>query len=164
MVADDMSQVPPSFDVQTIRQLVTLMSRHDLSEIDLRDGPQRIRLRRVMTTAPIAAVPTAVIPAAEAPVSAPTPVERSEPKPTKVLHEIKSPTPGTFYAAANPDAQPFVKVGARVTPTTPVCMIEAMKLFNEIPAECTGVITEILVENQQAVEYGQVLFRVDTTA
>jgi acetyl-CoA carboxylase biotin carboxyl carrier protein len=79
------------------------------------------------------------------------------------LIPIKSPTPGTFYKAPSPDAEPFVKVGSRVTPTTVVCMIEAMKIFNEIPAECNGVIAEVLVENQQPVEYGQVLFQVDPT-
>ena len=84
-------------------------------------------------------------------------------KPAKALHLIKSPTPGTFYAAASPDAQPFVRVGTRVTPTTVVCIIEAMKIFNEIQAECSGVITEIRADNQSSVEYGQVLFVVDPT-
>jgi acetyl-CoA carboxylase biotin carboxyl carrier protein len=76
---------------------------------------------------------------------------------------IKSPTPGTFYSSPSPDAEPFVRIGSRVTPTTVVCVIEAMKIFNEIQAECSGVITEISVENQQPVEYGQVLFKVDPT-
>jgi acetyl-CoA carboxylase biotin carboxyl carrier protein len=80
-----------------------------------------------------------------------------------VLHEIKAETPGTFYAAANPGAEPYVRVGSRVTPTTVVGLIEAMKLFNEVAAGCSGVVAEILVENQQPVEYDQVLFRVDPT-
>ena len=84
-------------------------------------------------------------------------------KPTKPEQLIKSPTPGTFYAAPSPDAEPFVRVGSRVTPTTVVCVIEAMKIFNEIQAECSGVITAVLVENQQPVEYGQALFKVDPT-
>jgi acetyl-CoA carboxylase biotin carboxyl carrier protein len=82
-------------------------------------------------------------------------------KPSRTLHEIKSPTPGTFYASSSPEAEPFIQVGSHVEPTTVVCLIEAMKIFNEITAECKGVVTEILIENQQPVEYGQVLFRVD---
>ncbi len=77
------------------------------------------------------------------------------------LLEIKSPTPGTFYAAAKPGEPPFVKVGSKVAPETVVCLIEAMKLYNEVQAECAGIVVEVLVENQQAVEYGQVLFKVD---
>jgi acetyl-CoA carboxylase biotin carboxyl carrier protein len=75
--------------------------------------------------------------------------------------EIKSPTPGTFYTAPNPGADPYVRVGSRVNPNTVVGLIEAMKLFNEIPADCSGVIVEVVVENGQPVEFGQVLFRVD---
>jgi acetyl-CoA carboxylase biotin carboxyl carrier protein len=163
LVADDPSKTPSPFDVRTIKDLVALMVRHDLTEIDLREGQLRIRLRRgpkeTITLAP-AAVPS--IPAA--PVSSAPPAAKSPPaKPAKELLTIKSPTPGTFYAAASPDAEPFVRVGSKVTPTTVVCVIEAMKIFNEITADCTGVITEILVENQQAVEFGQVLFKVDPT-
>ena len=93
------------------------------------------------------------------PDSAPAPAAA----PSRKLVEIKSITPGTFYSASSPEAQPFVRLGSKVTPTTVVGLIEAMKLFNEITAECNGVIAEVLVENQQAVEYGQVLFRVDPT-
>jgi acetyl-CoA carboxylase biotin carboxyl carrier protein len=163
-VADEESKKPGPFDVQTIKQLVTLMRRHDLSEIDLRDGPMRLRLRR--GRAPAMVQPPAV--PLLSPISpvppAPTPRELEPPPPAKVLVEIKSPTPGTFYAASSPGSEPFVSVGARVTATTVVGLIEAMKLFNEIPAECAGVIVEVVVENGQAVEYGQVLFRVDPTA
>ena len=84
--------------------------------------------------------------------------------PTKKLIDIKSPTPGTFYSRPSPDADLFVKVGSRVEAKTVVCLIEAMKLYTEIQAECSGVITEILVENSQPVEFDQVLFRVDPTA
>jgi acetyl-CoA carboxylase biotin carboxyl carrier protein len=166
-VADNGSKVPGPFDVRTIKDLVALMSRHDLTEIDLREGELRIRLRRgpresvTVTTAPTPPPP------ASAPVPAPMPPPvkaNDEVKPAKALQPIKSPTPGTFYASASPDAEPFVRVGSRVTPTTVVCLIEAMKIFNEITADCSGVITEILVENQQPVEYGQVLFKVDPTA
>ena len=164
-MADDTSRNTGPFDVRTIKDLVALMSRHDLSEIDLREGDVRIRLRRGQQgTVSVAATPppTPVPAAPAAPASAPAaPAERPKPK-AEVT--IKSPTPGTFYGSPSPDAEPFVKVGSKVTPTTVVCIIEAMKIFNEITADCSGVIAEILAENQQAVEYGQVLFKVDPTA
>jgi acetyl-CoA carboxylase biotin carboxyl carrier protein len=166
-VAEDPSHNPRPFDVRTIRHLVALMSRHDLSEIDLCEGDLRIRLRRGARGKVITQV-SAPAPAAPAPAPAASPAkpdgEAKPAKPDKTLVTIKSPTPGTFYAAANPDAEPFVRVGSRVSPTTVVCLIEAMKIFNEITADCSGVITEVLVENQQPVEYGQVLFQVDPTA
>src|SRR5262245_43159730 len=140
------------------------MSRHDLSEIDLREGDLRIRLRRGHARPPAivpAAPPGAAAPAVVNDRPAATPVVVEPARPTRPLAEIKSPTPGTFYTSPSPDAEPFVRVGSRVTPTTVVCIIEAMKIHNNIEAECTGVITEVLVENQQSVEYGQVLFRVD---
>jgi acetyl-CoA carboxylase biotin carboxyl carrier protein len=166
MAADDGAKGPGPFDVRTIKELVGLMSRHDLSEIDLTEGPARIRLRR----GPRGAVTVAAPVAAPAPAPGPTPAAQpaaapagnaEAARPAKNPVPIKSPTPGTFYTAPTPDADPFVRVGSRVTPTTVVCVIEAMKIFNEITADCSGVVTEVCVENQQPVEYGQVLFKVD---
>ncbi len=163
-MADEVSKTPDPFDVERIRSLVALMRRHDLSEIDLHDGARRIRLRRGF---PQAFAPS--LPVAAAPAPAPAPSAPAKPAAPEAAHagkhyiEIKSPTPGTFYAASSPESDPYVRKGSRVTPETVVGLIEAMKLYNEIQAECTGVIAEILVENQQAVEYGQVLFRVDPT-
>jgi acetyl-CoA carboxylase biotin carboxyl carrier protein len=169
-VADEASNIPSPFDVRTIKYLVRLMSNHDLSEIDLREGDLRIRLRR-------GAKKTAIMHTAVGQQPPPPTADQNQTggqktgndtsakePPAKPLSTIKSPTPGTFYAAPTPDAQSFVKVGSRVTPTTVVCVIEAMKIFNEITADCAGVITEICVENQQAVEYNQVLFKVDPSA
>jgi acetyl-CoA carboxylase biotin carboxyl carrier protein len=162
-VADDSSPTPRPFDVQTIKYLVQLMSRHDLSEIDLREGELRIRLLRgaqhaaaLATAAPLAALHPATVQTA-------MPQAAEAPKPAKKLVDIVSPTVGIFYVASKPDADPYVRKGSRVKPDTVVGLLEAMKLFTEIPAECSGVIEEILVENQQAVEYKQVLFRVDPT-
>lgn len=168
-MADDNKTSGP-FDIRTIKTLVAMMSQHELSEIDLHDGAQRIRLRRGPKERVIAAATPMAAPAAIAPVAAPQPAAApaaaaAKPeKPTAAgrnLIEIKSPTVGTFYASANPESPVFVKVGSKVSPNTVVCLIEAMKIFNEINADCTGSIAEVLVENQQAVEYGQVLFRVD---
>src|SRR5207245_10401200 len=111
----------------------------------LRRGPKGTSVHPMMPAFP-AATP------APAPAS-PTPPAAVERAPSKPLIEIKSPTPGTFYAAGSPDAPPFVQVGSRVTNTTVVGVIEAMKIFNEIQAECAGVIVEINLETQQPVEY-----------
>jgi acetyl-CoA carboxylase biotin carboxyl carrier protein len=163
---DDAGKAPSPFDVRTVKALVTLMTQHDLSEIELRDGNQRLRLRRG-SYQPVNPVNTqAVMPVAAASQHLPTDAAHgpaAAPPPARQFLEIKSPTPGTFYAAAKPGEAPFVKVGSKVTPETVVCLIEAMKLYNEVQAECTGVIVEALVENQQPVEFGQVLFKVDPT-
>lgn len=164
-MADESPKSPGPFDVRTVKQLVSLMTQHDLSEIDLREGDQRLRLRRghgqafTLAASPSLAqppTPTAVIPAAPRAAAESPPAASG-----KKLLEIKSPTVGTFYARPNPESPPFVTQGAKVTPSTVVCLIEAMKIFNEITADCGGTIVEILVENQQPVEYNQVLFRVD---
>jgi acetyl-CoA carboxylase biotin carboxyl carrier protein len=148
-VANDETKPPSPFDVKTVEALVVLMAEHNLSEIDLRDGHQRLRLcrgGRVEAVAPVAAPPT---------------VEQAAAAPVKKLLEIKSETVGTFYAAPNPESPPFVHVGSRVTPETVVCIIDVMKNMYEIQAGCSGVVAEILAQNQQPVEYNQVLFRVD---
>jgi acetyl-CoA carboxylase biotin carboxyl carrier protein len=154
------------FDVRTIKDLVTLMSRHDLSEIDLREGEVRIRLRRglqgqVMVSTPTYTGPLPAAAPAPAPASTATPTAAPSRAGGKNLIEIKAETPGTFYAAPSPEAPPFVKVGSRVTPETPVCIIEAMKVMNEINAGCSGAIVEICVANAEPVEFEKVLFRVD---
>lgn len=164
-MADDGSKNPGPFDVRTIKDLVGLMSRHDLSEIDLREGEMRVRLRRGPrgkgnNSLPLFAAPAPVT----APTPAPTPASTAPAapaKPAKELHPIKSPVVGTFYSASDPNSEAFVRVGSRVTPSTVVCIIEAMKIFNEITADCAGVVTEICVDNQQPVEFDTVLFRVD---
>jgi acetyl-CoA carboxylase biotin carboxyl carrier protein len=156
-VPDEAAKIPSPFDVRTIEKLIALMTQHELTEMDLREGALRIRLRRGPLG--VDATPEVTPPVAAARTEPPPPAN----KPSKQLVEIKSPTPGTFYSASSPDAEPYVRAGSRVTPTTVVCLIEAMKIFNEIQAECNGVIAEVLVQNQQPVEWGQVLFRVDPT-
>lgn len=156
---------PRPFDVRTIRYLIRLMSQNDLSEIDLAEGDQRIRLRRGGKAVPPAALalPPLSLPAAlPAPAAAtPAPAAATPAAPAKKLIEIKSPTVGTFYGQKDPNSPPFVSVGSRVSNTTVVCLIEAMKVYNEIMAECAGVVTEVCVNNKDFVEYNTVLFRVD---
>jgi acetyl-CoA carboxylase biotin carboxyl carrier protein len=147
-------------DVRTIHHLVRLMKRYDLTAIDIIEGATKIRLRR--RGAETAVVPPvahgAALPAAPPPVAPP----RAEPAPaapTGIV--IESPMVGTYYASSAPDAPPFVTVGSIVRPDTTVCIIEAMKVFTEIPAGVSGTISEILVKNGQSVEFGQPLFRVN---
>ncbi len=151
------------FDVRKIRRLVELMNDHELSEIDLRQSDQRIRLRRgqepVVTTVAAPASAPAPVPAAPAPAAASSPPADDDANSTY----ITSPMVGTFYLAANPESAPFVKVGDQVGQETTVCIIEAMKVFNEIPAECSGKIVNVMVENGDPVEFGQRLFKVSTS-
>ena len=145
------------FDVERIRRLIDLMKEHDLSQIDLRQGDQRIKLRRGGPSveqggqfiSPPALPPAPPVPAAEV-------VEESED-----IDCIKSPMVGTFYVAPSPDADPFVGVGDHVDPDTVVCVVEAMKVFNEIPAEISGQIIAVLAENGEPVDHGRPLFKVD---
>ncbi|MGD9128505.1 MAG: acetyl-CoA carboxylase biotin carboxyl carrier protein [Planctomycetia bacterium] len=149
------------FEVRRIRRLVELMKEHDLNEMDIRQDDTRIQLRRgiggtpVVTTAVPAPAPAPAAPAAPAPAApaADKPVEDD----SKV---ITSPIVGTFYAAPDPESPPYVKVGDHVGSDTTVCIIEAMKVFNEIPAEISGEITAVLVQNGDPVEFGQPLFKV----
>ena len=161
-MADEAARDPGPFNVETVRRLIQLMDRHDLNEILLEEGNARIRLRRGFASPVVAAplIPTVAPPAQPAPSTAATTTSKPTAG-TRVLHEIKSPMVGTFYKAANPDAEPFVKLGAKVSPTTVVGIIEAMKLYNDIAAECSGTIAEICVENAQPVDFNTVLFRVD---
>jgi acetyl-CoA carboxylase biotin carboxyl carrier protein len=152
-------------DVHAIHQLVRLMKRYDVTSIDLIEGPRKIRLRRrgaevPMVIAAPAAAPAATL-AAPAPapaVAAPTQAGAAPPSREVV---IESPMVGTYYASSTPDAPPFVAVGTAVRPDTTVCIIEAMKVFTDIPAGVSGTVTEILVKNGQPVEFGQPLFRVN---
>jgi acetyl-CoA carboxylase biotin carboxyl carrier protein len=159
--ADENSKSPRPFDIKTIKSFIALMTQHDINELDLREGPRRIRLTR---GGPVTAAPSAANAGAAAGTQPSLPnalTPAAKPKSDKATAAIKSPTPGTFYKSPDPDSPPFVSVGSRVTPETVVCVIEAMKIFNEIHAECSGVITKVLIDNAQPVEYGQALFEVD---
>jgi acetyl-CoA carboxylase biotin carboxyl carrier protein len=162
VVADDKRDSPRPFDVRTVEYLLKLMAEHDLSEIELKEGDRRIRLRKG------SAIPGALIPAptpapaANPGVHAPKPPEPL-PTPARKLLEIKSPMVGTFYSRPKPDRPDYVSVGAAVRADTVVCLIEAMKLYNDIKAEVSGTIAEVCVNNGDFVEFNQVLFRVEPT-
>jgi acetyl-CoA carboxylase biotin carboxyl carrier protein len=147
------------FDVSNVRQLIELMKEFDINQIDLRDGVKRLHLRRgqaVVTTtvaaAPVMAAPQMAGPGASIPVAT---------APVSKLLDVKSPMVGTFYAKPAPDKDDYVKVGSKVSADTIVCKVEAMKIFNDLPAGVSGVIAEVCVQNGQFVEFDSVLFRVD---
>lgn len=148
------------FEVRKIRRLVELMNEHDLNEIDLRQSDQRIRIRRgadpIVTAVAPAAAPVSAAAASATPPAAATPADDGE-----HLMLIKSPMVGTFFRSPNPESPAFVNVGDSIGPETTVCIVEAMKVFNEIPAECSGKIVAALVENGEPVEHDQPLFKVD---
>jgi acetyl-CoA carboxylase biotin carboxyl carrier protein len=156
------------FDVDRIRRLVRLMEEHDLSEVDLRQQGERIKLRRgadmsqyIPIAAPPAASPAPVAPATQSPALPAAPAVAVD---GPHIVTIKAPMVGTFYGRPNPDTDWFVKVGSVIQSETVICIIEAMKVFNEIPAEVRGKVVAILVENEQSVEYGKPLFKIDTSA
>lgn len=149
------------FDVRRVRRLVSLMNEHDLSEIDLRQGEQRVRLRRGGDQPVYAALPAPAQPAAAPAPAAGQAAEAPAPAAAPVGKTIDSPMVGTFYLTSSPESAPFVKVGDQVGADTTICIIEAMKVFNEIPAEASGKITAVLVENGAAVEFGQPLFSLE---
>ncbi|MFN4242325.1 MAG: acetyl-CoA carboxylase biotin carboxyl carrier protein [Tepidisphaerales bacterium] len=159
-------------DLALLERMVKLMSQHDLSTVDVRNGDRRVVLKRGATlptaNAPLVYAAPPAQGAGGAPVQAATASSGSvatAPPPTSSdsdagLVPIKSPMVGTFYAAPSPDAKPFVQVGSVVDEDTDVCVIEAMKVFNTIKAECRGTIVKVLVSNGSTVEFGQVLFLV----
>jgi acetyl-CoA carboxylase biotin carboxyl carrier protein len=145
-------------DVALLQQIVKLMAANDLNTVDVRDGDRRIILKRGPAAGPmVMSMPTMAGPVAASPGGGapPPPVDADA-----GLKAITSPMVGTFYAAPSPDAKAFVSVGSKVDEETDVCVIEAMKVFNNIKAECRGTIVKILVASGQTVEFGQTLFLV----
>ncbi len=149
-------------DIRKLKELVRLMVANDLTELDLRDDQQQVTVKRggpqavpVVHQAPVAA-PVAAAPAAAAPPAETAPAVKED----DGLVPIESPMVGTFYAKASPEKPSFVNVGDTVGEGSTVCLIEAMKIFNEIKAGRSGSIAKVLVQNGEAVEFGQPLFLV----
>lgn len=142
------------FDIEYVEKLAKVLADNSLTEIFLEDGEQAITLRKEVTgviTAPVAAAPA--VQQASAPAEKPAEVKKGKP--------LTSPMVGTFYKAPSPDAKPFVEVGQTIKEGDVVCIVEAMKLMNEIESEVSGKITEICVTDGQPVEFGQVLMYVE---
>ena len=155
-----------SVNLDELRELITLMRDNGLAELELEREEFRVRLRRDLLPAEShrsveAALPAPVPVAAPSPAAAPThpgAQATTAASQDQDLHIIPSPIVGTFYRSPSPTADPFVKIGSNVEPDTVVCVIEAMKLMNEIQAEAVGEVVKVYVENGQPVEYGQPLF------
>ncbi|MDA7920354.1 acetyl-CoA carboxylase biotin carboxyl carrier protein [Verrucomicrobiales bacterium] len=153
-------------DFKEIKKIVELMDEHGLSQFKLEQDETKLELKKggdvdmqaiqqLMASAP---APQYAAPAAPAPAAAGEPAGLPA-----GVEEITSPMVGTFYAAPSPDSDDFVKVGAKVSADSPVCIVEAMKVMNEIQAEIAGEIVEVLVDSGTAVQYGEALFRVKTS-
>ena len=148
-------------DLKEIKAIIDLMKKHDLSVFEIEKEGFRLKLEKGPSTKAAAAAPPAAAGTPKAGAAAP---ETTPAAPKAIesvpLREIVSPMVGTYYRSASPDVPPFVDVGKTVTEDTVVCIIEAMKVMNEIKAETSGIITEVLVENGKPVQFGQVLFKV----
>jgi acetyl-CoA carboxylase biotin carboxyl carrier protein len=153
-------------DLRKLKTLIELVENSGIAELEIEEGEERVRITRAVAAGTqnvlLAAPPPAPIHVAAAGTPAGIPAATAEPPPAEpVGHLVKSPMVGTFYRAASPGAKPFVEVGDTVAVGDPLCIIEAMKLMNEIESDQTGVVKEILVENGQPVEFGQPLVRVE---
>ncbi len=154
------------FTLEGVRFLVELMKENNVSELDWEQGDARLKLRRGAVAPVVDAIPAVVpvaAPAPSAPVAAApsAPQAPAEDADAKFIKTIDSPMVGTFYASPSPKAAPFVQVGDVVGPEKTVCILEAMKVFNEIQAEISGKIVAVLVKNGDPVEFGAPLFKVD---
>jgi acetyl-CoA carboxylase biotin carboxyl carrier protein len=153
-------------DLKDIKELIALIRKNDLSEFSLEQEGFKITLKRggefqqVITAPAFAPAPISIAPAAAPAAALTAPAASASSGGNSGDRDLPSPMVGTFYSAASPDSAPFVTVGQQVTPETTICIIEAMKVMNEIKAETSGVITEILAENGKPVQYGQALFRI----
>jgi acetyl-CoA carboxylase biotin carboxyl carrier protein len=148
-------------DIKEIKAIIDLMKKNDLSVFEIEKDGFRLKLQK----APAAQTAAATLPAVAGPSKTETTISETTPSTPQsvespLLREIVSPMVGTFYRSGSPDGPPFVDVGKTVTEDTVVCIIEAMKVMNEIKAETGGVIAEVVAENGKPVQFGQVLFRV----
>lgn len=146
-------------DLRKLKKLIDLVQESGISELEVTEGEEKVRIAKQLTAAPVAHQVYAPAPMAAAPAAAPAAVTAPTASPAQPAgHEVKSPMVGTFYRASSPEAKAFVEVGDSVKEGQTLCIIEAMKLLNEIESDATGVVKAILVENGQPVEFGEPLF------
>jgi len=151
-------------DLRKLKTLIDLVSESNVSELEITEAEGKVRIVKSGGTVVqqyVAPAPAPMAPAAAQPAAAPV-AELPAPAPAEPAgHVVKSPMVGTFYRAASPGAKPFVEVGSQIKEGETICIIEAMKILNEIEADKSGTVTRILGENGQAVEYGQPLFVIE---
>ncbi|MGR9071803.1 MAG: acetyl-CoA carboxylase biotin carboxyl carrier protein [Gammaproteobacteria bacterium] len=144
-------------DIRKIKKLIEIIEESDIAELEITEGEESVRISRYSNSAPISyAAPAMPVAAPAAAPAAP------EPKEEKISgHLVRSPMVGTFYRSASPGAKPFVDIGQSVNVGDTLCIIEAMKILNQIEADKSGIVTKVLVENAQPVEYDQALFVIE---
>jgi acetyl-CoA carboxylase biotin carboxyl carrier protein len=150
-------------DLKDIKAIIDLMKKNSVTEFELEKQDFKIKLKRGGNGGPMVATsedPSLVVYSPTPAAIAALPPATPPPAPANPELEIKSPMIGTFYRAPSPEAAPYIEVGSEVNPDTVVCIIEAMKVMNEIKAEAKGVITQVVVENAKPVEFGQPLFKI----
>jgi acetyl-CoA carboxylase biotin carboxyl carrier protein len=152
--ADEKGTADASLNMTELRELAELVNEHGFTDFEFENENIRVRLSKAVAAPVYQAMPAANA----APVAAPETSAEAGPEAEDDLYTITSPIVGTFYRASGPDKEPYVKEGSTVVPDTVVCIVEAMKLMNEIQAETSGEVVKIYVENGQPVEYGQPLF------
>ncbi len=148
-------------DIRKLKKLIELLNESDVAEIEIKEGEESVRISRYSSVAPAPVPTTAIAPPPPAPAPAPAETGSAQAEAEPALpegHVVKSPMVGTFYRAPSPGAKPFVEVGDRVEAGDTLCIIEAMKILNQIEADQAGTVAAILVENGEPVEYGQPLF------
>ena len=150
-------------DLRKIKTLIDLLEQSGISELEVKEGEESVRIARHPTggMAPMMYAPPPALPAAAPAAAAAAAAPAVAAKPVSKGHPVKSPMVGTFYRAPSPGAKPFVEVGQTVKQGQTLCIIEAMKMLNQIEADASGVITEILIENGQAVQFDQPLFMIE---
>jgi acetyl-CoA carboxylase biotin carboxyl carrier protein len=154
-------------DLRKLKKLIDLVQESGIGEIEITEGEEKVRISRqgtggppIMMAAP-GMQPMGMMPQATGPSAGAATAAAAPPAPEPTGHILKSPMVGTFYRAPSPGAPPFVEIGQSVTKGQTLCIIEAMKLLNEIESDASGVVKAILVENGQPVEYGQPLFQIE---
>jgi acetyl-CoA carboxylase biotin carboxyl carrier protein len=154
-------------DIRKVKKLIELLDDSGIAEIEITEGEESVRISRYAAGTPVAA-PLAPAPVAAAPAAAPAPATAEAAAPAEAPdedgYEVAAPMVGTYYAASSPGAAPYVQVGDRVNEGDTLCIIEAMKMMNQIEADVSGVVKSIRIQNGEPVEFGQVLFVIDQRA
>jgi acetyl-CoA carboxylase biotin carboxyl carrier protein len=152
-------------DIRKVKKLIELLEESDVAEIEIHEGEESVRISRNSSMpaamAMPAMMPQAPVAAPAAPAAAPAPATAEESEPELVGHAVRSPMVGTFYRSPSPGSKPFVEVGQQVSAGDTLCIIEAMKILNQIESDKAGTVKQILVENGEPVEYNEPLFIID---
>jgi len=147
-------------DIRKIKKLIELIEESDIAELEISEGEESVRISRYSSPPPAAVPPAPAVPAAQ-PVAVAVPAAPAAEEEKITGHVLKSPMVGTFYRASSPGAKPFVEIGQSVNVGDTLCIIEAMKILNQIESDKSGTVTQVLVEDAQPVEYNQPLFIIE---